>query len=403
MQGEDLMVYIYYYDLEQHKVIYKQVHHQVQFAKLIGTKGKELLMKTMDDQYNNFELYLAHSFKVGSDPEIFIEDENGKCIPAFNFLGSKTDKKNLYNYGENKCNIYWDGFQAEFETAAANCLEQHSASVQQAMIQLEKLAKGYNKKAKLSTKTVMRIDQDVLEAAKIEHVSLGCMPSFNVYGMSGEVVADPRMLPIRPAGGHIHFGIGKSNHEQVKDMVKALDAILGVCCVSLFQKYDDPVRRQYYGLAGEYRLPPHGLEYRTLSNAWLVHPVIMNFVFDFARKVLMFGQKEFLKKWNATEAETIACINNCDVTLAHEIMERNKDIIVKLFKAAYAQFAGNNDKAFEALYKIFYVGMDCIVKDSTDFHKNWNMDHSLYSNTDKTARNFRHNIEAIIEIAKKAA
>jgi len=28
-------------------------------------------------------------------------------------------------------------------------------------------------------------------------------------------------------------------------------------------------RRRYYGLPGEYRLPKHGLEYRTLSNFWL--------------------------------------------------------------------------------------------------------------------------------------
>lgn len=402
--GEDRYVHVYYYDNKQGKTLYQTIHHCTQFAELTGTKAKELIIETMEAQYKNIEHNLKHTFHIGSDPEIFIEDENGECIPAFNFLGGKNDKKNPFSYPACNYNgsIYWDGFQAEFDTYAATCLEQQSESVQSALQELQRLAKAYNPKAKLSNKTVMRVKQQALEEAKQEHVSLGCMPSYNVYGMSGQVVEDPRLLPIRPAGGHIHFGIGKSTHEQVKDIVKTLDAILGVCCVSLFQKYDDPARRQYYGLAGEYRLPPHGLEYRTLSNAWLYHPVIMNFVFDFARKVLIFGQKGFFSKWQASEAETIACINNCDVTLAHEIMERNKDIIIKLFKAAYGSVS-KDEKVFEALYKIFYTGMDCIVKDSTNFSDNWRMGASLYNQSDSNPRNFRNNIDRIIAIGKKVA
>jgi hypothetical protein len=406
--GEDRSVYLYYYDLEKGMELYKQVHHMVQFAKLLGTKAKDVLMEAMDIQYKNLEKNLQHAFTIGSDPEIFLEDEKGTVIPAYEFLKAKGDStRDVHQYGSDVRGIYWDGYQAEFETHAFTCLEQHSASVQTGLTKLLAVAKEYNKKARLSTKTVMTIPEKMLQEAKTEHVSLGCMPSSNIYGMSGEHVEDPRMLPFRPAGGHIHFGIGKSDHERVKPMVKALDAILGVACVSLFQKYDDPVRRQYYGLAGEYRLPPHGMEYRTLSNAWLYHPIIMNFVFDFARKVLVFGEKGFLVHWKATEEETIRCINTCDVNLAHEIMERNKDTIIKLFKAAYGQWmkdkpVGQDEKVFEALYNIFYKGMDCVVKDTKAFESNWNMaSSSLYSGAEP--RNFNRNIEYIISAGKKAS
>src|ERR1019366_5440055 len=97
------------------------------------------------------------------------------------------------------------------------------------------------------------------------------------------------------------------------NMVKAMDAIAGVACVALFAKYDNPIRRQYYGLPGEYRLPKHGLEYRALSNAWLIHPLIMNLVIDFARKAAIMGKEGLFSKWKATEQETIDCITNCDV------------------------------------------------------------------------------------------
>jgi hypothetical protein len=66
-------------------------------------------------------------------------------------------------------------------------------------------------------------------------------------------------VPFRTTGGHIHFGIGKRDDETVSRMVKALDAIIGVACVSLFDGIDDPRRRRMYGLAGEYRLPEYGV------------------------------------------------------------------------------------------------------------------------------------------------
>src|SRR5580698_5252111 len=47
---------------------------------------------------------------IGSDPEIFCENEKGEIIPAFAFLGSKTQ------YGREIEGPYWDGFQAEFDT-----------------------------------------------------------------------------------------------------------------------------------------------------------------------------------------------------------------------------------------------------------------------------------------------
>jgi hypothetical protein len=45
--------------------------------------------------------------------------------------------------------------------------------------------------------------------------------------------------------------------------------LVGNTCVLLDRDPRAAERRQIYGRAGEYRLPDHGLEYRTLSNFWL--------------------------------------------------------------------------------------------------------------------------------------
>jgi len=55
------------------------------------------------------------------------------------------------------------------------------------------------------------------------------------------------------------------------------------------QNLDEPVRREYYGLAGEYRLPPHGLEYRSLSCAWIFHPKAAATILDLARRVVVYA------------------------------------------------------------------------------------------------------------------
>ncbi len=330
-------------------------------------KGKVLERAFKSWAMRNLSATLYHSSfapTVGSDPEIFVEDKQGSIIPAFDFLGSKkqpTFYKNIYQN-----NIYWDGFQAEFDTQSNTCLAYHVDSIQNGLKGLLLEARKHNKDAKLSIKTTFDIDRKLLEESKDEHVEFGCMPSLNAYGMEG-IKLSGREVPIRSAGGHIHFGINNLKPEEAVTLVKALDAILGVACVSLFEKFDDSRRRTMYGLAGEYRLPKHGLEYRVLSNAWLCHPLITHIVFDVARKVLMFGANKFLEHWDATEKETIETINSCDAKKARKILKRNKELFTNILSAKYSKDA-------EHIYNIFMEGVHFIIDKPENLISNWDLD-----------------------------
>jgi len=363
---DDFRVYIFFYMSDKNIVNQAYVPNDFQLEVI----EDNVLMKSYEDYIiKNLPAQLGHSLTLGSDPEMFVEDENEKVIPAFNFLGSKDKPNRTYDsqdfkYGNNK--MYWDGFQAEFETAALTCLGWHTDSVFCGIKGLFDKAKKYNPKAKLSLKTTMDIDYDLLKTSAEEHVQFGCMPSFNAYGMQG-LQFNGRDVPFRSAGGHIHYGIGKITHEQAIPIVKALDAILGVACVSLFAKYDDVRRRQMYGLAGEYRLPPHGLEYRVLSNAWMAHPAIMNLVFDVSRKVLMFGKIGLLKYWDHKEEQTIEIINTCNVDQARATINRNKELFKKILEAAYGL---NSFKAIHGV-EAFLNGMECVIETPNDIEKNW--------------------------------
>lgn len=118
-------------------------------------------------------------------------------------------------------------------------------------------------------------------------LELGCDPDFNAW--VGK--ANPRPdgdRPFRTASGHVH--IGWTNGEDKDDaghiarcnaVVRQLDFFLGL--PSLF--YDgDTRRRSMYGKAGACRYKPYGVEYRTLSNAWLNSEELIKWVFRNTQK-----------------------------------------------------------------------------------------------------------------------
>jgi len=326
---------------------------------------------------------LSHNFTIGSDPEIFVTDERGEMIPAFLFLGGK-DAKNvtstLQQYGtrggagSKPQYMYWDGFQAEFTTLAAGCNEAHTDSVAAGLRGVYNAARARFPGAKLAVKSVFDIPYEMLMAAADEHVAFGCMPSLNAYGIKTQLPPG-REVPFRSAGGHLHFGVGQTSEEKAVPIIKALDTILGVACVSLFAKFDSRKRRIFYGLPGEYRLPPHGIEYRPLSNGWLAHPFIMNLVVDVARKCVVLGQKGWLDVWQATEEETIKTIVNSDVEAARASLEKNKDIFLKLLSACYqVNYTWAKKEDLDILYNVFANGMESVLAEPENIVRNWYLD-----------------------------
>lgn len=300
---------------------------------------------------------------IGSDPEIFCEGENGEIIPAFDFLGSKDVK------GRELQEPYWDGFQAEYDTRPNSCMQRHAESLSYGLKGLYLKLKAFNKKGKLSAKTVFDIPAKLLKSSKKEFVAFGCRSSLNAYGLKG-LEAPGEEVTYRSAGGHIHFGFGndkiRTDKEGIVKMVKALDAVLGVACVSMCAKFDDPRRRNMYGLAGEYRLPKHGFEYRTLSNAWLFHPLIAHLVFDLARSTTTFGYKDFMSLWECEEKETIRIINECDVKAARAVLKKNKKILLQIINTRY-----HDSERADFVYDILYNGMDKVLKTPEDIARNW--------------------------------
>jgi len=149
----------------------------------------------------------------------------------------------------------------------------------------------------VSFRTVVDVDLEEFEVLSPAAKELGCMPSYNYYDDTCSVVVTPENRRMRAAGGHIHIaldtdskneapapqGIETVVYENRRDLVPILDAVVGNTFVLLDRDPGAARRRTMYGRAGEYRLPGHGLEYRTLSNFWLRDYRLMSFAFGLTR------------------------------------------------------------------------------------------------------------------------
>lgn len=293
---------------------------------------------------------------TGTDPEIFVTTKNG-VLPAWKFL---PDKKSpvMTRMGNS---IYWDGFQAEFTTRGASCLAYLLDDIQDGLKTTLLAARKVDPDATLSHNSVLEVDPAILESAEDKHVEFGCMPSMNAYGLTGNALPG-RHVPIRFAGGHVHLGIKPDPAPyNYPEIVRAMDSVLGVLSVSMFGAWDHPARREYYGQAGEYRLPKHGVEYRTLSNAWMIHPAFANVVFEIARLSFDYGASgvDVL----GGQDEVVRIIQESDVEGARAFITDHESTYKALIAKAEAFTYSNPLPAI-------LMGCDKWIK-TTDIEENW--------------------------------
>jgi hypothetical protein len=322
------------------------------------------------------------SYYSGCDPEIFVTDAAGEVIPAWTFLPSK-DKKAFSS-------AFWDGFQAEFTPPPNSCVSFLTDSVRQGLVVVLNAATKTNAGAKLTPAPCLPVSRELLATGADEHIQFGCNPSFNAYDSCG-VGVEGRDLAWRFAGSHKHFGLKGLGltQETAIPIVKTLDKIYGVTTVSLFGDLDSPIRRLYYGRAGEYRLPSHGLEYRTISSIDLCHPAIYHLSWDLARMALHLYLHGLQDQWSCSDDEAQDIINNCDTDGSRKVLQRNKPMLMDLLNNIYNNGYSGGDKSLKA-YNTITNSLKAFVADPFDVANNWHLAGGWTSHTNNNAYDFAH-------------
>jgi hypothetical protein len=323
-------------------------------------------------------IQLGRQLTFGTDPEVFIRDGKNTILPAFKFLPSKTKPIQGYRTEVAYSTVYNDGFQAEMSVGAHGCIAYVIDGVHLGLRKILDEAQKTDPGVKLVVDNAPMIPIQMLRDAPEENVIFGCDPSYNAYHMGGKCADDPRKLRYRFTGFHIHVSGWQvpEDYELRQKLfvpyIKAMDKMLGIYFTAAGEGVEVKKRREYYGLAGEYRLPDHGLEYRVLSSVCLSHPGVANLAFEMARGTIALVDSNLMDMWVGDENEVVDIINSTDVQGAREVLQRN----MAMFDAFLC--VGRNMKKEGYRYgrlhqQMGLQGITSVIKDPNNFVNNWKL------------------------------
>lgn len=226
-------------------------------------------------QKNDLKNAQGFQLKIGADPEIFITDEMNNPVSAHDIIPGTKSKPFKVERGA----LQVDGVAAEFNIHPCTDLVTWFKHLHVVQGQLQRYVNNYNEKFfktyKLSSSVVASFTKPYWENSVPEHCKeLGCDPDYNAEKRSvnpAHTFLNDRA--IRLAGGHIHLGWVRDiepteefHFLECCEVVQQLDAVLWT---TSFLWDSDNFRRSFYGRKGTFRPKTYGVEYRTLSNAWL--------------------------------------------------------------------------------------------------------------------------------------
>ena len=243
--------------------------------------------------------------KIGCDPELFVT-KGGQYRSAHGLIPGTKERPFVVPGGA----VQVDGMALEFNTDPAKTADEFVGYIKQVMAEMKTMIPADHEFAIVPS---CRFNGNHFRVQPEEAKELGCTPDYNAYTMKENPRPDNKTT-MRTASGHVHIGFCEDADPNSDDhmvrcatLVKQLDYYLGMPSV-IFDK--DVTRRKMYGAAGAFRPKPYGVEYRVLSNAWLLSEERIRFVFDstvLAVNDLISGNRP---GDNVGDREVMRCINN---------------------------------------------------------------------------------------------
>lgn len=213
---------------------------------------------------------------VGADPEVFLTDSEGQLVSAVGKVMGTKEEPHPVKDGA----VQLDGMAAEFNIDPAKNKAEFVKNLRSVMRQLDVIV---GKEHSLAAIPTAHFGAEYIAAQPESARELGCEPDYNAY--TGQENPTPNAeTPFRTGAGHVHVGwtevkdpYSESHLRDCRTLAIYMDTFLALGSM-LFDQ--DQERRQLYGNAGAFRPKTYGMEYRTLSNAWLQDPRLMAWVHE---------------------------------------------------------------------------------------------------------------------------
>lgn len=227
---------------------------------------------------------------IGSDIEYFLADEStSEIVSAEGIIkGTKTEP---YHFDEQ--NKY---FATSLDNVMAEGNIPPSTSAYDFYKNVERLREYINSVVLPNHLTTValpsaRLDQKWLQT---ENASIfGCDPSLNCWTRE-EVRPQPTGDNVRSAGFHIHVGYNDPTEGTNYELAKAMDLFLGVPSVLL--EPENERKAVGYGLSGNFRNQPHGMEYRSLSSYFTSSRELLEWAFNNTQAAIDFVNNDGVRR-----------------------------------------------------------------------------------------------------------
>lgn len=252
---------------------------------------------------------MINKVTVGCDPELFIfNTETNLPVSAHDLIPGTKTKPFTVPGGA----VQVDGTAAEFNINPAETFDEFNDNINSVLSALRDMLP---REHDLRAVPVVVWPDSYFQALPFVATELGCMPDFDAW--TGRRNPKPKlkhMPTLRTAAGHIHVGFTEGasiqDPEHIMDcrrMAQLMDWHVGSwsCGIDL-----DKERRLLYGKAGACRYKSYGVEYRTLSNFWVLDEILRREVWD---RTMAACEDFFLGTSVPVEQEeTIRLLINCE-------------------------------------------------------------------------------------------
>ena len=328
----------------------------------------------------------------GSDPELFFQ-RGGQIIGAEKVL----PEEGLINPLHGVPFVVLDGVQCELNPPQSSTPVGVASHISTAFRLLQQhLAKTPDAEVTCCFNRIVDVSRKELNSLSEKSRVLGCLPSLNIYG-SKPLKCNRETYRKRSPGGHVHVGLKTTNiysgsatspnTDERSRLVPLYDILVGNFSVLLDRDPGAAERRENYGRAGEFRLPEHGIEYRTPDNFWLRNYSLMSFVFgmiNLATSVLVETlngndlEQELVEIVNIKRV--IKAINNNDITLARKnIADITPWLMNHLPESGFPLNPGSIAKFVALGDRVEKHGIESVFPDDVMTH--WNGDHRVEFHT----------------------
>ena len=259
---------------------------------------------------------MIKNITIGSDPEIFFQNEN-EIVSVEGLIGGTKDEPKLID--KKGFFIQEDNIMAEYNIPPCKTSDEFLFSINYGKNYLNDLA--VNLGLSLSDKVSSIINDKYLNTEQAKE--FGCSPDNNVYTQEANLPPSSK-VNYRSCGGHISVGWDNPEWDEQELLVKAMDITLGLEAVLLD---NDDIRKKSYGTAGRFRFKTFsdevgGIEYRTLSNFWIHSDKLIKWAFNNTIKAVELVNSGQINNLLQYSDSIVNAINTNNKQLVKELLNK---------------------------------------------------------------------------------